>query len=115
MEINFFNKKEQPQVCFCDIDVTITPKKWLHLVNHEKESVRKDAKKKYVINKHLKNVYMTLINGKFPTAVTEERVLKSIWRTLKSKDKFEDLYLELTNIKIKNTSPINYEFDYEKH
>ena len=115
MELKIVNKKDKPNVCLCDVDVCLIPKKWLHLVKHDKESVSKEAIKKYVTNKHLKNVYMTLINGEFPTAVTKERVLKSIWRSLNINDKFEDLYLELSNIQIKRTLPINYNFDYEKH
>jgi len=115
MEITLVNKKDKPQVCLCDLDVFITPKKWLHLVKHENESVRKDAIKKHVTKKSFTNMYMTLLNGKFPTAITEERLLRNIWRAINSKDKFEDLSLEIRDIKIKSTSPINYEFDYEKH
>lgn len=115
MELNLVNKKAQPEVCICNIDVTITPKKWLHMVNHERESVRKDAVNKYVSKISLKNFCLTLLDGKFPTVKTEERLLKSIWRASNSKDKFEDLSLKIIKLDIKCSSPINYEFDYEKH
>ena len=109
---NVQNKK--PNVCISDFKIRFVEKKFMSKIKHKEAKVREKYSSK-IREIPLKHYPITLDeNKKFPTKKTEERVLKSIWSYLKLKGNIENFVVFIKDINVKHSSPVSYDFNYEK-
>lgn len=114
MEVKNVENKIKPLVCIGDYTIRFVEKKNLNKIKHKDRSVR-EKYANLVREASVTNYPITLdANGKFPTKNTEKRVLKSIWSYLKLKGNIENFMVFIKQSNIKHSSPVSYDFDYEK-
>jgi len=114
MEVNNVEKKVKPLVCIADFKIRYVEKKNLNKVKHKDKATR-DRYAHLIKEASLVHYPITLgADNKFPTKKTEQRVLKSIWSYLKLKGKMENFMIFIKDININHSSPVSYDFNYEK-
>jgi hypothetical protein len=108
-------QKEIPQVCISNFTIRYAPKKEMSKIKSDSKAVRDKAVKAHV--KEFKmNLYPITLNknNDFPTKVTKERVLSSIWKYKKIKGDYSNFIVFIKDVSVVSRSNVSYKFDYDK-